>query len=136
MSGEQVFQNTARLVTLFTFIALVVSSVGVFGIMSFEVGRLQREIGIRISIGADRASIVSLLIREIMYPALLGIACGCLLSLMLNKLLKDNFFGVARIDFGVFILVAVIIFFVIVIAAIRPIGRALKLDPMEALRYE
>ena len=136
MRGERDLQNTSRTVAVFTCLAVIISIVGVFGVSFYEVSHMRREIGIRIAMGADRGSVVRLVMKEIVYIAMFGLTVGCILSVFINTALMDQFFGMPSVDFRVFALVGVVMLCLMLFGALGPIHRALKVQPMEALRYE
>jgi len=116
--------------------ALVLVSVGLYGVIAFFVTRRTQEIGIRMAIGANRSNILRLVIGEGLRMAIAGVAVGVIASLMLARLLSSLLFDVSPADpltFSAFVLVLVL---VTVTACYVPARRAMRVDPAKALRYE
>jgi putative ABC transport system permease protein len=121
---------------LFSAIALALSAVGIFGVISYSVSRRTREIGIRIALGASRASVRSLVIGESAKLVLFGLAAGIPAALVLTRFLSTLLFDVRPADPLTFISVAALLALVALAAAYIPARRAMRVDPMVALRYE
>ncbi len=121
---------------LFSAIALVLAAVGIFGVISYSVSRRTREIGIRIALGATRASVRSLVIRESAKLVFFGLAAGIPAALVLTRFLSTLLFDVRPADPLTFIGVAVLLALVALAASYIPARRAMRVDPMVALRYE
>jgi predicted lysophospholipase L1 biosynthesis ABC-type transport system permease subunit len=140
--SEVVIQSTARedfnmlLLTIFGASALVLAAIGIYGLMAYSVQQRTQEIGIRMSLGADRAAIRKLVIWHGMRLALVGVAVGVAASFGLTRLIASFLFGVKSWDPLVFISVPVVLTFVALMAVWLPATRAAKLDPMQALRVE
>jgi putative ABC transport system permease protein len=121
---------------LFSAIALVLAAVGIFGVISYSVSRRTCEIGIRIALGATRASVRSLVIRESAKLVFFGLAAGIPAALVLTRFLSTLLFDVRPADPLTFIGVAVLLALVAFAASYIPARRAMRVDPMVALRYE
>ncbi len=121
---------------LFSAIALVLAAVGIFGVISYSVSRRTREIGIRIALGATRASVRSLVIRESAKLVFFGLAAGIPAALVLTRFLSTLLFNVRPADPLTFIGVAVLLALVALAASYIPARRAVRVDPVVALRYE
>jgi predicted permease len=124
------------LLSIFAVVALVMAAVGIYGVMSYSVSRRTHEIGIRISLGASRKDVFRLVVRQGMMLALLGSAAGITGALLLSGFLSKVLYGVPATDpltfAGVVLLLAAVAFF----ANYIPARRAMRVDPMIALRYE
>jgi predicted permease len=140
--SEVVVQSTARedfnmlLLTIFGASALILAAIGIYGLMAYSVQQRTQEIGIRMSLGADRAAIRKLVIWHGMRLALVGVAVGVAASFGLTRLIASFLFGVKSWDPLVFISVPIVLSFVALMAVWVPATRASKFDPMQALRVE
>jgi putative ABC transport system permease protein len=121
---------------LFSGIALALAAVGIFGVISYSVSRRTREIGIRIALGASRASVQRLVIRESAKLVFFGLAGGIPAALGLTRFLSTLLFDVRPADPLTFVGVAVLLALVALAASYIPARRAMRVDPMVALRYE
>jgi putative ABC transport system permease protein len=124
------------LLGIFAAVALLLAAVGIYGVMSYAVSRRTHEIGIRVSLGASRADVVLLVIRQGMVLALIGSAVGILGALGLSRLMKSLLYGVKPIDPLIFCGVTILLMMVAMAASYLPARRAMRVDPMIALRYE
>jgi putative ABC transport system permease protein len=122
------------LLTIFGGVALVLSAIGIYGVLAFGVAQRVREFGIRQALGADRASILSLVLKQGLRTAGAGMALGLGLSIVLGRFLETLLFGVTAHDTGVFATVMVLLFVVAMMACYIPARRATRVDPMVALR--
>jgi putative ABC transport system permease protein len=124
------------LLSVFAVVALVLAAVGIYGIMSYAVTQRNREIGIRLALGAERQSIFKLILGRAIILALIGVVAGLLLSFVLMRSMSSILFGVSTIDPVIFILLSVFLIAVILIASFVPAWRATKVDPLISLRNE
>ena len=122
------------LLMLFGAVALVLSAIGIYGVLAFGVAQRVREFGIRQALGADRGSILSLVLRQGLRTAGLGIVIGLGLSAALTKYLQTLLFGVGKYDPAVFGGVTALLLAVAALACYLPARRATEIDPMIALR--
>jgi predicted permease len=128
-------QRTAAIVTgALGLIGLVLSSVGLYGVMSFSASRRTREVGIRIALGAGRPAVVRMMLGEGLRLAAIGLALGVLLSIAVTRLLVSWLLGVSPLDPIAFGGVAAIFAAVALVASYLPARRAASADPIEALR--
>ena len=125
-----------ELLVLFAAMALVLAATGIFGVISYSVSRRTREIGIRIALGASRNTISHMVLRETLLLALAGLAVGVPCTFAASRLLGHMLFGVSANDPITLIAVAFTLIAVAVIAGFVPLRRAMRVDPMVALRYE
>jgi putative ABC transport system permease protein len=127
---------TMTLLTVFAGIAIVLASIGLYGVMSYSVSQRTREIGIRMALGAQRSDVLQLVVRQGMLLTAIGLALGLLGALGLTRLISSLLFGVSATDVGTFSAVSALLFVVAVIACWLPARRASGVDPMVALRQD
>lgn len=120
----------------FGLVGLILAAVGIFGIVSYTVTQRTREIGIRTALGAQRADVLRLIIGQGMRLAIIGVVVGLLASIAVTRLLTSLLYGISATDAVTFIIVAVLLIFIALIASYIPARRATRVDPMTALRYE
>jgi predicted permease len=126
----------ARLMAAFAVLAALLAVMSVYGVISRSVARRMREMGIRAALGAPLGNVVRLVIAESLRLSSLGIACGLLASLALTQLLQSMLFGVRVTDPLTYASIAVLLGGLAVLAALAPARRALRADPVQALRAE
>jgi len=126
----------ATLLGAFAAIALLLATIGIFGVVSYAVGRRNREVSIRVALGSDRGSILKLILRDGMLPVLLGIAIGVAFAYALTRVLTSVVFEVKTTDPLTFIAVALVLAVVALAANYIPARRATRIDPVEVLRAE
>jgi len=122
------------LLAVFGAVALVLAAIGIYGVLAFGVTQRVREFGIRQALGADRGSILSLVLGHGLKTAATGIALGVAAALVLTRYLQSLLFGVTARDIGVFAGVPILLFVVALAACYVPARRATAVDPMVALR--
>jgi putative ABC transport system permease protein len=124
------------LIGMFSALALVLAMIGIYGVMAYEVAQRTHEIGIRMALGANRGGIASLIARQSLPVALVGIACGLVAAAALARLMRGMLYEIDPIDPATFASVAALVLIVATIAALVPARRAMRVDPMIALRHE
>ena len=112
------------------------SALGIYGVISYAVGRRTREIGIRMALGAAPRDVVNLVVGQGMRLALAGMAAGVLAALGLARLLSSLLYGVAPADLVTFACVSILLGTTALLACLLPARRALRVEPTVALRYE
>lgn len=133
LSQEALF---ARLTTVFGLLALLLAMIGLYGTMAYSVTRKTHEIGIRMALGANPADVLAMVIRQGITLTLIGVAIGVVVALGATRLVSSMIFGVRPYDPVTFVVVAAILVAVAVAACYIPARRAMRVDPMVALRYE
>jgi predicted permease len=127
-------RTSMTLLTIFGAVALVLSAIGIYGVLAYGVAQRVREFGIRQALGADRSSILSLVLAQGLRTAGVGMVLGLAASVALSRLLQSLLFGVTPRDVSVFGGVAILLFAVALAACYIPARRATRVDPMVALR--
>ena len=124
----------AVLVSGFAGIALLLSAVGLYAVLSYIVAERTRELGLRMALGASRSNVLRLVLRCGLTLACIGIGIGALTSIFATRLITDSLFKVAPLDRSVFLTVTLVLIFVSLTAALAPALRAANVDPMRTLR--
>jgi ABC-type antimicrobial peptide transport system permease subunit len=124
------------LLAVFATLALVLSCVGIYGVISYVVGQRTHEIGIRMALGAQRGDVMRLVLGEGVRMALIGVAAGIAAALGLTRLMAEELFGVTAQDPLTYAMVAILLTLVALLACYLPARRAMRVDPVVALRYE
>jgi putative ABC transport system permease protein len=124
------------LVWIFAALALVLSAIGIFGVMSYTVGRRTQELAIRMALGADRSTMLRLVLREGLRLTLAGVAIGLAAALALSRVMAGYVYGIKSTDPLAFAAAALLMMLAALAACYIPARRAIGVDPMRALRTE
>jgi putative ABC transport system permease protein len=133
MSGRRL---NMTLLGVLAALSLVLAVVGIYGVMSYNVTQHTREIGIRMALGAQQSDILKLVVGRGARLALAGVLIGLVVSLVLTRLMSGLLYGVSAADPATFGGIAALLFIVALIACYLPALRAIRIDPLIALRYE
>ena len=127
---------TARLSAFFGLLAVFLASIGIYGLTSYGVARRTNEIGIRVALGAPRARVFWIILRDVLLFASTGLALGVPIALAVGQLVSSLLFGVKPADPAAMVVTATLLVVLNVAAGYLPARRAMRVDPMVALRYE
>ncbi|HEV7684075.1 MAG TPA: ABC transporter permease [Pyrinomonadaceae bacterium] len=138
MLGEETASRRLgmTLLTIFAGLALLLASLGIYGVLAYFVVQHTQEIGVRMALGAQRGNILGLVLKKGMALALLGVVIGLGIALGLTRLMTSLLYGVSATDPMTYVVIALILTTVAFLACYLPARRATKVDPMVALTYE
>ncbi len=136
--GQSISQERFRTFLLgsFSAIALLLAAAGIFGVISYSTSQRTHEIGIRLALGAQRRDVLRLILGQGAALALLGLGIGAVFAFLLTRLIRSLLYGVSATDPPTFGAVALLLLGVAVIACYIPARRAMRVDPMRALRHQ
>ncbi len=126
----------ATLLSIFGLLALSLAALGLYGVMAYSVSQRTRELGIRISVGAKQRDVLRLILGQTLTLAAIGMAGGLVTAIAVTRFAANLLYGISPADPVTFILIAVLLLFVSLVAGYFPARRATKIDPMIALRSE
>jgi putative ABC transport system permease protein len=124
------------LVTIFALVGLLLAAIGIYGVMAYAVTERTHELGLRIALGAERGDVVRLVLGEALVLAAAGVAVGLAGAFATTRLIQSLLFGVTTTDATTFAGISALLFLTALAASYLPTRRALRVDPMTALRYE
>jgi putative ABC transport system permease protein len=127
---------STMLLGIFATLALVLAAVGIYGVMSYSVAQRTREIGIRIALGAKRTDVLKLAMGQGLRLVVIGVAIGLAGAFVLTRVMASLLFGVSATDPLTFVTISLVLLSVAMLASYIPSLRAMKVDPMVALRYQ
>jgi ABC-type antimicrobial peptide transport system permease subunit len=127
-------QFAAGLLAVFGVLALVLASVGIYGVMAYSVSQRSREIGLRMALGAQPSDVRRLVLRQGIALTLVGLTLGTIFAMLLARTMASLLFGLSTTDPVTFVGAAVVLAIVALIASLLPARRASRLDPLLVLR--
>ena len=127
---------TMTLLGVFALLALLLASIGIYGVLSYMVGQRTKEIGVRLALGAQKFDVLRMVLKDGARMTLIGIFIGLVGALALTRLMTTMLYGVRPTDPLTFVSVAAVLGAVAMLACYLPARRAMKVDPMEALRHQ
>ena len=127
---------SALLLTMFAVVALLLASVGVYGVLSYAVAQRKAEVGIRMALGADRGAVRGMVLNDGMKLVLTGLGVGLVGAILLSGLLSSQLFGVDPREPVIYALVTTTLLVVGLLASFVPAWRATRVDPVIAMRAE
>ncbi len=129
-------QSSALAVSLLGFIALVLACLGIVGVVAYAVSQRTKEIGIRMALGAKPSQVLSVVLRQFSVPVAAGLLVGVGAAAALSSLLRGELYGISNLDPITYLATIAIFIVTVAVAALLPARRALRVDPLRALRYE
>jgi macrolide transport system ATP-binding/permease protein len=129
-------RSAAWVVAGFAALALLLGTIGLYGVIAYSVGQRTREIGVRMALGAQRSSVYQLILKEACWLAALGVAGGIFCSVVVANLLRSLLFAVRPWDITTLLSVGFVLAASTLVASYIPARRAASIDPAEALRAE
>ena len=126
----------ATLASAFGLLAIVLACIGLYGLLSYAVARRTKEIGIRMALGAERRAVLKMVLREGMLLTMVGIGLGLALGAALTRLISSQLYNLSPTDPATFTTVSLFLTLVALAASYIPARRAMRVDPIVALRYE
>ena len=127
---------TMVLLGVFALLALLLASIGIYGVLSYMVGQRTKEIGVRMALGAQRFDVLRMVLRDGARMTTIGVIVGLIGAFALTRLMASMLFGVRATDPLTFVAVAALLSAIALLACYVPARRAMKVDPLEALRHE
>jgi len=127
---------STMLLGIFASLALVLAAVGIYGVMSYSVAQRTREIGVRMALGAQRTDVLKLTMGQGFKLVAIGVGLGLIAAFILTRVMASLLFGVSATDPTTFVAISLILMTVALLASYIPSLRAMKVDPMVALRYQ
>jgi predicted permease len=124
------------LLTMFSGVALMIATIGIYGVISYSVARRSKEFGLRMALGAQPTNILGLVMKQGFWLTAIGVIVGLSAALGLTRLMASLLFGVQPTDVATFVTVSALLAVVALVASFIPARRATQVDPMKALRYE
>ena len=136
--GVTLAQPRFNMMLLGTFagVAMILAAIGIYGVIAYSVAQRTKEIGIRMALGAQRIDMLSLILRQSLVVVGIGLVVGLLSSLLLTRLMASLLYGVTAHDLSIYSIVLIVLSGAAFVASYFPARRAMRVDPMEALRYE
>jgi putative ABC transport system permease protein len=127
---------TAMLLGIFGILALLLAATGLYGVIALGVAQRVHEIGIRMALGAQRFTILLLIVRGALILTFCGVILGVIASFAASRLIANQIYGISASDPLTFLGISLMLGIVAVLASVTPATRAIRIDPLQALRYE
>jgi putative ABC transport system permease protein len=127
---------TMILLAGFAVLGLVLAAIGIYGVLAYSVARRTREIGVRMALGAARARVVRMVLRDSLAPVVAGSVIGIAGALLATRLMRTLLYGVSATDPLTYVVVVAVLLAVSVLASVVPASRAARVDPLVAMREE
>jgi putative ABC transport system permease protein len=127
-------RSTMLLLGIFSVTALALAAIGIYGVLAYSVAERRRELGIRLALGAERAHVLRLVVRQGLILAAAGIVIGLIAALLMTRLISSMLYKVGTHDLMTFVLTPLMFLVIALLASYLPARRATKVDPAEALR--
>jgi putative ABC transport system permease protein len=124
------------LLAVFAAVAMVLAAIGIYGVIAYSVTQRTREIGIRMALGAQKTQMLTMVLRQSMLLVVIGLAIGFLVALGATRVMSTLLYGVGANDLSIYAVVIALLSAAAFLASYVPARRAMKVDPMVALRYE
>ena len=124
------------LLAVFAAVAIILAAVGIYGVIAYNVAQRTKEIGIRMALGAQRRAMLAMILRQSLTMAAIGIAVGLIGAFAATRLLSALLFGIGATDLATYVSVILLLSVAAFMAGLLPARRAMKVDPVIALRYE
>jgi putative ABC transport system permease protein len=124
------------LLGVFAGVAMTLATIGIYGVIAYTVTQRTKEFGIRMALGAQRSDMLQMILRQSFSVVAIGLAIGLLAALAFTRLMSSLLYGVSAHDFSIYALVLFVLSAAALVASYLPARRAMKVDPMVALRYE
>jgi putative ABC transport system permease protein len=127
---------TMSLFAAFAGVALLLASIGIYGVMAFTVAQREHELGLRMALGASRGRVVRLVLKEAFLLAMAGLAIGLVAAFFVGRAMQNTLYGIGKLDFSAVAVVALVLLAASLLASWIPARRAAAVQPMKALRTE
>ena len=124
------------LLAIFAGVAMVLAAIGIYGVIAYSVTQRTREIGIRMALGAQKTQMLGMVLRQSMILVAIGIVVGFLVALGVTRVMATLLYGVGANDVSIYAIVIALLGAAALLASYVPARRAMRVDPMVALRYE